>query len=57
MGHDPWDYDSDVDDLDEDIDLAERAAPGTRAAIEAELDRRGLVRQLLSPRGDVSPDH
>ena len=50
MGHDPWDYDSPVDELDEDIERAERASPGTRAQIEAGLDRRRLARQLATRR-------
>lgn len=50
MGHDPWDYDSPVDELDEDIESAERAEPGTRARIEAGLDRRRLARQLATRR-------
>jgi hypothetical protein len=56
MGHDPWDYDSPVDELDEDIEAAERDVPGTRARIEAGLDRRRLARQLATRRAALALD-
>ncbi|MBW3615878.1 MAG: helix-turn-helix transcriptional regulator [Actinobacteria bacterium] len=50
MDDDPWDYESPVDDLEEDIDAAERTSPGTRARIHAGLERRRLARQLATRR-------
>lgn len=50
MGLDPCGRDSPVDELDEDIESAERAVPGTRSRIEAGLDRRRLARQLATHR-------
>ena len=46
----PWDYDDPHDELEEDLEAAEAAAPGARAQVAAELRRRQLAHVLASAR-------
>ncbi|MGH9164638.1 MAG: helix-turn-helix domain-containing protein [Acidimicrobiales bacterium] len=46
----PWDYDDPHDELEEDLQAAEAAAPGARAQVGEELRRRQLAHVLAGAR-------
>jgi ribosome-binding protein aMBF1 (putative translation factor) len=53
MDHDPWDYEDPYDELDEDVAAAERASPGARGRIVAEIERLRLAHELAAHRREL----